>query len=79
MDAERIAPWTERVVFKTLARLLQRPALYRLSARVGRVMQRPFTRGGRIRALPGFFGQWTRTRDLPPVAARTFQERWRDL
>jgi hypothetical protein len=26
--------------------------------------------------LPLFFSEWTRTRDLPPVASRTFQERW---
>ncbi len=79
VDEEHIAPWTERVVFKTFARVLVHPALYRLGARIGRVLQRPFIREGRIRALPSFFGQWTKTRDLPPVAARTFQERWRDI
>jgi L-lactate dehydrogenase complex protein LldF len=75
----RIAPWPERVVFGGLGRLLQRPALYRLSARVGRLFQRPFARGGVIRRLPLVFGEWTRTRDLPPIATRTFQERWADL
>jgi hypothetical protein len=29
--------------------------------------------------VPLVFGEWTRTRDLPAVAARTFTERWRDL
>ena len=79
---EKIAPWTERVAFRLLATLLRRPGLYRLAAKVGRVLQRPFTRDGRIRRLPLVFGEWTRTRDLPPVAPRTFQERWaadRDL
>jgi L-lactate dehydrogenase complex protein LldF len=79
VDEQHIAPWTERVVFKTVGRLLLHPALYRLGARIGRIVQRPFIRQGRIRALPSFFGQWTKTRDLPPVAARTFQERWRDI
>ena len=79
VDEQHIAPWPERVVFKTFARLLAHPALYRLGARIGRTLQRPFVRDGRIRSLPYFFGQWTRTRDLPPVAARTFQERWRGL
>ena len=78
VDEERIAPWPERVVFKAFARILAHPVLYRLGARIGRTLQRPFVRDCRIRALPSFFGQWTRTRDLPPVAARTFQERWRD-
>jgi L-lactate dehydrogenase complex protein LldF len=75
----RVAPWPERVVFGAFGRLLQRPALYRFSASLGRLLQRPFVRAGAIRRLPLFFGQWTRTRDLPPVAARTFQERWADL
>jgi len=75
----RIAPWSERVVFAGFGRLLQRPALYRLAARVGRALQRPFVRHGAIRGLPAFFGHWTRTRDLPPIAARTFQERWAEL
>ena len=74
-----IAPWTERVLFKTFARLLVHPTLYRLGARIGRILQRPLIREGRIRALPFFFGRWTKTRDLPPVAARTFQERWPEL
>jgi L-lactate dehydrogenase complex protein LldF len=77
VDERRIAPWSERVVFGLLARVLRSPRLYRLAARLGRAGQRPFIRDGRIRALPLFFGQWTATRDLPPVATRTFQERWR--
>jgi L-lactate dehydrogenase complex protein LldF len=75
----KIAPWPERVVFKALAWLLRHPGLYRLGGPLGRLLQWPFVRGGRIRTLPLFFGQWTQTRDLPPVAARTFQERWAAL
>jgi L-lactate dehydrogenase complex protein LldF len=67
------------VIFGAFAWLLQRPALYRLSASIGRLLQRPFVRSGAIRRLPLFFGHWTRTRDLPPVASRTFQKRWADL
>jgi len=79
VDEAKLAPWPERVVFKAFARLLRLPALYRLGGPLGRLLQRPFVRGGRIRALPLVFGHWTRTRDLPPVAARTFQERWTAL
>src|SRR5216117_2621980 len=78
VDEKRIAPWTERVVFKAFARILRSPALYRLGAPLGRLLQRPFVRDGRIHALP-LFGDWTRTRDLPMVARRTFRERWRNL
>jgi L-lactate dehydrogenase complex protein LldF len=79
VDTEKLAPWSERVIFKAFAWLLRRPALYRLGAPLGRLLQRPFVRGGRIRSLPLFFGRWTRTRDLPRVASQTFQERWAAL
>jgi L-lactate dehydrogenase complex protein LldF len=75
----KAAPWGERVAFAMLARLLRAPALYRGSATLARLLQRPFARGGRIRSVPLLFGNWTRTRDLPAVAGRTFSERWKDL
>jgi L-lactate dehydrogenase complex protein LldF len=75
----RHAPWRERVVFRALARVLASPALYRMATRLGRVLQRPFARDGAIRDLPLGPGEWTRTRDLPALAARTFSERWVDL
>jgi L-lactate dehydrogenase complex protein LldF len=76
---KRIAPWPERVLFGLFGWLLRHTALYRVGAPIGRLLQRPFTRDGRITRLPLFFGAWTRTRDLPPIAARTFQERWAEL
>ncbi|MBI1733847.1 MAG: iron-sulfur cluster-binding protein [Candidatus Rokubacteria bacterium] len=79
LDEQRIAPWAERVAFKTLATVLRRPALYRLAARAGRLVQAPFARAGTIRGVPLVFGEWRRTRDLPAVAPRTFQERWAEL
>jgi L-lactate dehydrogenase complex protein LldF len=75
----RLAPWRERALFGAFGRLLQHPALYRLAAPLGRLLQRPLVRDGRIRRMPLFLADWTRTRDLPPVAARTFQERWASL
>ena len=79
VDERRIAPWTERAVFAVVAWVLQRPALYRLAAPIGRLLQRPFAVDGRLATLPLFFGEWTRTRDLPAVAPRTFSERWAAL
>jgi L-lactate dehydrogenase complex protein LldF len=75
----RMAPWTERVVFKALGWLLRRPGLYRASPPLARVLQRPFARNGVLRGLPFFFRRWTRTRALPAVAPRTFTERWPEL
>ncbi|MBI4638315.1 MAG: iron-sulfur cluster-binding protein [Candidatus Rokubacteria bacterium] len=79
LDEARLAPWPERLAFKVLGRLLRRPRLYRLAAPLGRLLQLPFARGGTIRRLPLFLGDWTRGRDLPAVAGRTFAERWTDL
>jgi L-lactate dehydrogenase complex protein LldF len=75
----RTAPWAERVVFRVFATVLKRPARYRWAVRLARLLQRPFVRQGAIRRLPLFLGLWTQTRDLPPVARRTFQERWAEL
>ena len=79
VDAARLAPWPERLAFRLLARVLAAPSLYRLAAPLARLAQRPFARGGVIRALPLVSGRWTRTRDLPAVAPRTFRERWAAL
>jgi L-lactate dehydrogenase complex protein LldF len=79
VDERRIAPRGERAAFRALAWLLVRPAWYRLAARVARVLQAPFVRGRTIRRVPFDLGEWTRTRDLPAVAPRTFQERWAAL
>jgi L-lactate dehydrogenase complex protein LldF len=78
LDEERIVPWPERMLFRVAAWVLGSPARFRLAARLGRLGQRPFVRDGRLRNLP-LFGRWTQSRDLPPVAARTFSERWPDL
>src|SRR5438552_5867529 len=76
---EKIAPWTERLLFGMARRMMMRPSWFRRGASVARLAQKPFARAGRLRALPLFFGKWTGTRDLPPVAPRTFRERWKDL
>ncbi|MFQ5898129.1 MAG: LutB/LldF family L-lactate oxidation iron-sulfur protein [Candidatus Methylomirabilia bacterium] len=79
LDREKIAPWAERLLFKSFARFLTRPALYRFSARLARLVQRPFLEDGRLKRLPALFRAWTDHRDLPPVAERSFTERWAEL
>jgi L-lactate dehydrogenase complex protein LldF len=79
LDRERIAPRSERLVFKAFRRLLMSPSAFRLSAQAARTLQKPFVKNGRVTRLPFFFSRWTGTRDLPPVAATTFSERWKEL
>ncbi len=75
----RLVPRGERLVFRAFARLLRRPALFRAAVRLGRLLQRPLARDGRLRRLPLLLGHWTHSRDLPAIAPRTFAERWREL
>src|SRR6267378_4525819 len=79
VEREKIASWPERMVFGLARRLMTSSSLFALGAVLGRIAQRPFIRNGRVKGLPLFFGKWTRTRDLPPVASRTFSERWPEI
>ena len=68
--------WKERLAFRLFAALVNRPILYHLAGRAGRLLQRlhPFVRGRRLDPAYG----WTKTRDLAPIARRTFKEYWRE-
>lgn len=77
--ARREIPWGERWVFGAMGAILRSPGLYRLAAALARILQRPWLRHGRLTRLPGPGAAWTRFRDLPPVAARPFHARWKEL
>jgi L-lactate dehydrogenase complex protein LldF len=79
LDTEKIAPWSERVLFGMARGIMMRPRWFTRGAALARLAQKPFARHGWLRALPLFFGKWTATRDLPPVARQTFSERWREI
>src|SRR5262249_34835446 len=51
LDRGKIAPWTERVVFRMARRMMTSPGLFRLGARAGRLLQRPFVSAVRLRRL----------------------------
>jgi L-lactate dehydrogenase complex protein LldF len=54
-----------------------RPAVYRALAQAGAAVMRKLARGrGALRSLP-FAGGWTRSRDMPAPAGRTFQNLYR--
>jgi L-lactate dehydrogenase complex protein LldF len=67
----------ERGAMRGMAWLFAGPRRFALAQRLGRLAQRPFTRGGRIRRLPPPLAAWTRTRDLKPVARESFRDWWR--
>jgi L-lactate dehydrogenase complex protein LldF len=64
----------ERVIMKLWGWAWSRPRLYRWSGRLSRLAQR---------LGPGWYpppiSNWTRSREFPKVAAKTFHERWEEL
>ena len=67
----------ERLAFRLWGWAWSSPGRYAWTARLGRIAQVPLARHGRIRRAPFPFSRWTDGRDLPPIAARSFRERWR--
>jgi L-lactate dehydrogenase complex protein LldF len=68
----------ETLAFKGFENTMRNPALFKISGKVGRVAQKPLLRDGSARQLPGPMGAWTNTRDLPPLAERSFRELWKE-
>src|SRR5215213_2384441 len=54
------------------------PGLYRASGRLAARATRLIGRKGRIRRLPPPLSAWTRRRDFPPFAAKSFNQQWEE-
>jgi L-lactate dehydrogenase complex protein LldF len=75
-NAARQKPtWWEGLAFRAFAWVINSPGLYRLTKTVGRCLQKlhPLVKGSAVDPAQA----WTRTRELPPIAAQTFKEYWR--
>jgi L-lactate dehydrogenase complex protein LldF len=74
--AARRPSFGERTAFRFFAFVVNRPGLYRLAKTAGRLLQNlhPIVKGTHLDPARG----WTRTRELPPIAKRTFKEFWRE-
>src|SRR5437016_1070852 len=75
----------EHLAFKIWAAVMTRPRLYEWNGKLLRVFQRFIVRGGKIGKVGGVLtmiapplGAWTNSRDLRPIDARSFRERWRE-
>ena len=53
-----------------------RPRLFRMAQAMARRVTRAMARDGWIRRLPAHLSRWTRQRDFPEFAERTFMDRW---
>ncbi len=75
---EAAAPRRERAAMRAVAWAFRGPRRFALATRLGRLAQRPLVRARPDRAaVPGPLAGWTRSRDLKPVARRSFREWWR--
>jgi L-lactate dehydrogenase complex protein LldF len=73
---EAKAPRGERLLMQALGWLFGGRRRFAVAERLGRVAQRPLLRDGRLRRLPPPLSAWTRTRDLKPLAPRSFRTWW---
>jgi L-lactate dehydrogenase complex protein LldF len=67
----------EARAFKAWSAAMSSRTAYNLLVRVGRIAQAPFVKNGALSKGVGPLAKWTATRDFPPVAQKTFAERWK--
>lgn len=78
-DGERGATWMERLFVERWSKAMRDRKSLEGQARLGRLLTKPLTRGGRIRKLPApMVGGWTGSRDFPAPAPRSFAQLWRE-
>ena len=76
---QRTASDTDKLLARGFAAVMSSPLLLRLSRTVGQALSKPLARSGKIgpSRLP-IVSRWTRARDLPVPAGRSFRDQWRD-
>jgi L-lactate dehydrogenase complex protein LldF len=75
---EGLAGKAQEIAFKGFESTMKRPVLYKISSRAGRLTQKPLLRDGFVRPLPGPLSAWTDSRELPPLAEKSFRELWKE-
>ena len=75
---EGMAGRAQTAAFKVFENTMRSPALYNITGKVGRAAQKPLVKDGSVRPVPGPLSGWTGTRDLPPLAPKSFRELWKE-
>lgn len=76
---DRVAKFLEHSVFRFWAAAMKTSFRYRMAARAALVAQALFGSRNKDGARVFSFPRWTTTRDMPPLAARSFRARWPEL
>jgi L-lactate dehydrogenase complex protein LldF len=71
----RFAP--ETVAMRMLSWIFRSAGRYQSAQAAGRVAQWPLVKRGWMESLPGPMAEWSKMRDMVPVADQTFREWWR--
>lgn len=59
-------------------RVMSSPNTLAIAHKVGRILQKPIAKKGRIKKMPlPLLSQWTRARDLPALPPKTFHQIWK--
>jgi L-lactate dehydrogenase complex protein LldF len=75
---EGLAGKAQEIAFKSFENTMKRPMLYNISSRAGRLAQKPLEKDGSVRPLPGPLSAWTDSRELPPLAEKSFRKLWKE-
>jgi L-lactate dehydrogenase complex protein LldF len=71
-------PLIEKLAIKLWAFAMRHAFIYSLAFRVPAFFQGPLLEDGKLKRLPSVFGGWTRNRDFPALARRSFRSMWND-
>ncbi|MGQ0794384.1 MAG: LutB/LldF family L-lactate oxidation iron-sulfur protein [Deltaproteobacteria bacterium] len=69
----------ERAAVKLWAFAMRHEKLYKFGAAAAYFLQKPWIRGKMIKSLPAPFSNWTKHRDLTPVAGESFRDKWKRM
>jgi L-lactate dehydrogenase complex protein LldF len=76
-DAPGATPAWLRVGLKAFRWMALRPVLFKLAGKMGSVSTRWIAKDGWVDKLPGPLAGWTKSRDFPAMAPRSFSAQWR--
>lgn len=76
---QHITPRGEVLIYRVWSRLMRSPFWYRLMARTASRVLPWFAREGWLSRLPGPLSGWTKCRDFPAPAKKSFRDQWHSL
>ncbi|QGG46254.1 LutB/LldF family L-lactate oxidation iron-sulfur protein [Heliorestis convoluta] len=73
-----VTPSLEKSAFKLWASTWSRPSLYRLAIKGAYYGQKAYLKDGHLEGGPPPLSYWTNSRYFPPIAEKSFRQRWQE-